>query len=420
MPMIGGTTPHIELILNLKRRGYHVILIDYLESPPAITVADEHIRESTLSGEKVLKIAQQRNADLVISACIDQANLTAAYVAEKLDLPAPYKYEVAVNVTNKLRMKKLMFENDIPTSKYIQVRSIKEVDSHGLQFPVIVKPVDSNGSKGVRRAEDQTQLKGFFHEAIKFSRLGEALIEEFIEGTEIGIDAYISNGKATIIFSKDRCKIPSAYSSLQQIYGSVWPSDYVLKKHGYVKSIAEKIADAFDLNNTSLLIQAIVREDGSINVIEFAPRVGGAENYKIIQLATGFDMVDATVNSFLGLAPTLELQVTTRYWFDNYLYATPGVLGSVRGLANLLEGRRIEYFSTYKRPGYTIGPDISSNNRLGVIAINSSSRQRLHEKVISCIPAIDIIDNHGVFIMRRDIYEGEHLARSMRLKNMEH
>ena len=96
--VLGGTVPHMELILQLKNRGYYTILIDYLENPPA---ADEHIVESTLDKEKVLEIAVERKVELVISGCVDQANISACYAMEKLGKYVPYSYEIARKVTNK-------------------------------------------------------------------------------------------------------------------------------------------------------------------------------------------------------------------------------------------------------------------------------------------------------------------------------
>ena len=99
--VLGGTVPHMELILQLKNRGYYTILIDYLENPPAADAADEHIVESTLDKEKVLEIAVERKVELVISGCVDQANISACYAMEKLGKYVPYSYEIARKVTNK-------------------------------------------------------------------------------------------------------------------------------------------------------------------------------------------------------------------------------------------------------------------------------------------------------------------------------
>ena len=87
--VLGGTAPHAMLINKLKKRGYYVILVDYLKESPGKKVADKHICESTLDLDKVYDIAKRENVSLVISTCIDQANLTCCYVAEKLNLTKP-------------------------------------------------------------------------------------------------------------------------------------------------------------------------------------------------------------------------------------------------------------------------------------------------------------------------------------------
>lgn len=159
--VLAGTRPHILLIEKLKQRGFYVILVDYLDNPIAKPYADLHFQESTLNNEAVINIAREYNASLVISTCVDQANLTACYVSGKLGLPHPYSYETAMNVTDKLRMKKIMMENNIPTSKYYNISESMIQDIYDLKYPVIVKPADCNSSKGVRKVDDQKYLKEF-------------------------------------------------------------------------------------------------------------------------------------------------------------------------------------------------------------------------------------------------------------------
>ena len=121
--VLGGTAPHKELITQLKKRGYRTILIDYYDNPPAKEVADEHIKISTLDKERVLEVAKEKKADLVISTCVDQANAVCCYVGEKMKLPLPYNWETALDMTDKTRMKKIMKEHSIPTADYYIVES---------------------------------------------------------------------------------------------------------------------------------------------------------------------------------------------------------------------------------------------------------------------------------------------------------
>lgn len=401
--VLGGTFPHIELINNLIKRDYYTILIDFLPHPPAKNYADEHLIISTLNKEKVLQIAEQRNAKLIISSCVDQANVTACYVAEKLNLPHPYSYEVAFIISNKLSMKKRMVDKGIPTSKFVEVDDLKNLNNHNLNFPLIVKPSDSNSSKGVRKALNNDELYEFAKSAFAISRDNKIIVEEFKEGREIGVDCYIEKGKAIIIMTRERIKISDENISTQQILGSFWPANLTEKNLIKIKNIATNIAKVFNLDNTPLMIQAILNED-EINIIEFAPRIGGGENYRIISELTGFDIINASINSYLSLQFKIELIKSPDIIFDNYIYAEPGIFGELTGHKVLLEKKIIEYFNVYKKKGTTIGSEMSSNNRIGALTFKASTRIDILDKIKEAINIIDVLDIDGNPIMIKNIY----------------
>jgi len=402
--VLGGTFPHISLIKKLKKIGYYVILIDYLENPPAKIYADEHIQESTLDKEKVLQIAQINDVKLIISTCIDQANLTACFVAEKLQLPKPYSYQTAINVTNKMIMKEKMLEFNIPTSKYYTLNNIKDIKLDFLNFPVIVKPSNSSGSKGVKKACNYDELNKFVKEALELSRNNTAIIEEYKEGREIGVDCYIKNNQATIIMTRERKKIKQKYNDqIQQIYGSFWPANLTIEQYNKLEKIATDISHAFNLNNTPLLIQTII-DDNEIYVIEFAPRVGGGENYKIIKMHTNFDIIDSAINSFLGKEVDLDLKLPVSYIADNYIYTKPGLFGNIKGFKKLKEKGIIEYAHIYKTRNSKIGSELSSNNRVGAFVVKAPNIEKLHEKINIAIENIEAYDINDNPIMRKDIY----------------
>jgi len=402
--VLGGTYPHKSLINNLKLRGYYTILIDYYAFPPAKVDADEHIQESTLDKGKVLEIAKKRNASLVISTCIDHANVTACYVAEELNLPAPYSYEIALTVTNKRLMKEMMVSNGIPTSKHITVNEKSDYNIDGFLFPVIVKPTDSNSSKGVRKATDLTELQRFVKDALRISRNQSAIIEEFIEGKEIGADCYIQDKKLTVLATRERQKmVINKENPVQQIQSSVCPADLTNEQLKKLKVIGEKIAEVFNLNNTPLLIQAIIDND-IFNIIEFAPRIGGGENYSFVQLYAGFDIIDSAVNSFLGLPVKFDYNHSEYYFSDVFLYAKPNIFGHVTGYEELLEDKTIEFFHLFKAPGTEMGIDMSSNNRIGSFLVKSETKEELTKKIKKSLNKIEVYDIHGNPVMRKDIY----------------
>ena len=402
--VLAGTRPHILLIEKLKQRGFYVILVDYLANPIAKPYADLHIQESTLDNEAVVKIAREYNAALVISTCVDQANSTACFVSDKLGLPHPYSYETALNVTNKLRMKKIMMDNNIPTSRYYTVSRSLPQDVYNLRYPVIVKPADCNSSKGVRKVDDQRKLKKYINIALSLSRTYQAVVEEFVIGDEIGIDCFVQNGKARVLMIKERRKINKNNNHTQQIYGCIWPmqvSEEVVQK---AEIIANQIAYAFKLETCALMIQAILCED-EICVIEFGARIGGGESYSIIKQSTGFDYVEASIDSFLGNKVELEYHKPQEFYADNFIYAKKGIFDHIKIDEMLKRDGTIEYYYPIKQPGSEIGEELSSNNRVGTFVVKSDSVNGLKMKINKTLKCIDVYDISGNSIMRKDIYE---------------
>ena len=400
--VLGGTFPHRHLIKKLKERGYQTILVDYYEDPIAKEVADRHIQASTLDKDAVLAIAQEEKVDLVITTCIDQANVTACYVAEKLGLPHPYSYQTALNVTDKTAMKRIMIENGIPTSRFYTIDKIEDFNETVLRYPIIVKPKDSNSSKGVRRIDkDESRKLDFIRDALAISRDGGALIEEFKEGREVGVDCFIKDGKAHIVMTKDRRKIYHDTGALQQIYGSLWPAKLSQEQLKEFNGIAEKIATAFELDNCPLMIQAIVSDD-EINVIEFGARIGGGESARIIKEMTGFDYIDQSINSYLGHEIEIEQKPVEFVVQDNYLYTTGGVFGKMDFNEKCLTS--IMFHNAYRKKGAEIGSGISSNNRAGVFVVKGKDKDEATRKTKEVLDNMEIYDIHGNPIMRREIY----------------
>ena len=222
--VLGGTVPHCYLIQLLKKRGYYTVLIDFTQNPPAKEFADEHVKESTLDKDIVLRIAREKNAALVISTNVDQANVTCCYVAERLGLPHPYSYETALNVTDKKRMKQIMWDNDIPTSHFVVIKGLEELQGVELTYPLIIKPADSNSANGVKRVESKDELVRFLPDALRFSRNSSAIVEEFKEGKEISAYGVVVDGQAKLIMHQERISVYDGVDKVIKCYASLAPS----------------------------------------------------------------------------------------------------------------------------------------------------------------------------------------------------
>lgn len=399
--VLGGTAPHIELINQLKTRGYYVILVDYLDDPPAKKYADMHIKESTLNNDGVLEIAKENKADLVISACIDQANSTCCYVAEKLGLPHPYSFETSIDVTVKSRMKKLMMDNGVPTSWYQAAKDIGSIDWDKVSFPAVVKPVDCNSSKGVHKVEDIDEAKDFFAEALKLSRSGEAIIEGFVSGTEIQVDCFARDDDAKVILTRQKKQLSRDSKEELNSKGSVIPAHICEGKDDQLNSIATNIAKAFGLKNTPFFYQAIADDNGSIYVLEFAPRIGGGLSYYILKELAGFDAVHYVINSYLGIREKLTYKTVDHYYSTNLIYMNEGIFDHIVGFEEAVDNGFIKECFISKEKGTEISSDMRSGNRVGAFIVEADSPDKLIQKENEAYEIIDVIDADGKSKMRK-------------------
>jgi biotin carboxylase len=403
--VLGGTDDHIRLIEILRVRGYYVILVDYYENPPARSFADEHIRESTLDKDLVLEIAKLHKVHLVVTACIDQALLTACYVAEKLKLPTPFNYNTALRVTNKAYMKQRMVDTGIPTSRFVVTESPKDVEVNDLTWPLMVKPVDSNGSFGVRKVNNIKELEAYLEVALNISRSGRAIIEEYKAGKEISVDVFIENKKATIVMMSQLRK-KSINKNVNLIFQTLIPPEISDKTKAKIEVVANKIAENFTINNSPLLMQVIVDDNDEINIIEFAPRIGGGSKYRTIQTITGVDMVSHVLDSFLGIKSHVVVKSGNFFYSRSHIYALPGRLGQVKHINRLIDDGTIEEFIHYKTEGMEIGENYASRDRIGSFFVRAENTEILKNKINKAISTLEVIDLNGKPIMRKDIFEG--------------
>ena len=361
--VLGGTVPHCELIRQLQSRGYYVLLVDYLPNPPAKQVADEHIQESTLDKDAVLRVAKDRKASLVICGCVDQANITACYVMEQLNRRPPYSYETALRITNKGEMKKIMLENDIPTSKYYYFDNNDDLKGIDLRFPVMVKPADSNSANGVRKAYNMHELSAYLGDALQISRNHRAIVEEFVEGVEISAYCYVMNHHAKLLMAAERLSVMDGEDEVIKCYSSVAPARIGKKAEKQAEIIATQIAEAYQLDNTPLFFQGIL-SDGRISVIEFAPRVGGGSCFKTIKENTGFDVIEATIDSWLGIPVSFDSwHYPNEVIVVNTVYGKDGIFERISGYQKFLEDGTIEALYPIRSSGEKIDNSRASIRR---------------------------------------------------------
>lgn len=399
--VLAGGADQIDLLKDLKDRGYYTILVDYYANPIAKPFADKHIQESTLDKEKVLKIAIDEQVDNVITACTDQALVTVAYVAEKLGFNKQFSYVQTLNFTNKSFMKEILMKHSIPTARFVNVSDVHDVGNE-LIYPLIVKPADSGSSKGVRKVESENCLFKAFEEARQNSRTGDVIVEEYKTGVEISVDAFIVDGKARRLMCSEIRK--SEIDGHQIIYQSCIPAIMSEKATANLDVILNQIAKAFGLNNTPLLVQTIV-DGNDVWVIEFSARIGGGQKHVNVKEKTGFDILHQNVNCVLGEPVSFEIHEDKTIISRTHLYMYPGVFDHVANIEKLLSEGMMSQFVCAKSSGTKIDNVSSSACRIGSFMVKAQTREEMERKINYILTTLRVENSNGEDLLFRPIYQ---------------
>lgn len=400
--VLGGNVPHCTLIKELKKRGYYTILIDYLDNPPAKSIADIHIQESTLDQDKVLEIAKEYQPQYILDACIDRPIPVVGYVSEKLGLFCPFGYKESLIGTNKNLMKQMMIDHQIPTSKFVNITSLEQTDDIDLRYPLIIKPSDASGSIGITKVDKPDDLKENVQLALKHSRSGEAIVEEFVSGMEIQVDCFIANGKCEILVIKEKRKFRTDVLTLS--YGSMIPaliSDEVAEK---IQVACDQIANVLNLKNCPFFLQALVDEK-NISIIEFGLRIGGMLSYKMIEQITGLNVISTAVDAYTEETPCIKTNPMKTIYTTNHIFPKKGVVTSVTGVDELLEKKVIADYTQFMTLGSTSEGNLESKDRIGTFTIIADNLEDYQQKMRTAINTLDVWDADGNSIMRKDIYK---------------
>lgn len=392
--VLGGTNPHRELILKLKEQGYYTVLIDYLPNPPAKESADKHIVESTLDKEKVLKIAKKLTASLVTSICVDQAHVVAAWISGEMGLPKFFDFDTVSKVADKMLQKEGMVLGGIPTAKFKIARSAEVPNIDELTFPVVTKPLDTTGSKGVVKVMHLADLKNALTYSNSFSSKNELIIEEFIEGEEFQVDCFSTNEEVHLLLLSKKNKLHNGDvgKELQSVGSEIVPfSDFKKDLITEFHNVALSIKKLNKLNSTPFFFQCIVKES-SVFVLEYALRIGGGLSYKIIPMVSGVDSLDLAMNVLLHKTINILPNRNEYRYRTNNIYVSKCVFGDIKGTDKLIRKGIIEAYFPYKMKGAIIFGSLSSNNRIGAFIIKTKSREELEEKRLLAYQNLRVFD----------------------------
>lgn len=402
--ILAGGNDQIALIEELRRyfKGdVEIVLVDMSDKVRAIPYADKFLQISTMDKAAVLNAAREEKIDYILTACGDQPLSTMAYVANEMGLPTYLTEQDVRDLTNKRFMKEKMVQSGIPTAKHIYIDKTWNGKLPDFEYPLVVKPVDSNGSKGVKKVFAPSDLEKSLKEAFQYSLSGDVIIEEFKQGEELSVDVYVEGTTAkllSITASKKIQENKDSFTIIQSYYPA--PTDY---KEERVLEICQRIADAWHLHDTPLLVQ-MIQKGNSYNVLEFSARMGGGSKYRLIQVLSGVDIMKVYVEMVMGKKPHVEPKKQFNNAIMSYIYCFPGVYESVEGLSELKEkGIILDYF-IYRSSGSVIEKSNTSSDRAAGFLVVGASQEEVEKKLADANATLRVLNEKGDDIMRHDLF----------------
>ena len=395
-----GGIPQAALIEELKSRGIYTILADMNPNVVAVPYADAFFPVSVLDVDAVRDLAVREKVDMILTACADQVLLVQAQVSEELGLPCYIDYQTARDVSSKELMKKVFVENGIPTSKHVVMGTLDVEKVRELSYPIIVKPVDSYSSRGVRKVFDFDELESAFRNAVEISRTNTAIVEEFVEGEEITVDVYIEDGKAHVLCISNIDKIPE--NDRFVICRTRYPAQITEEVRSRVEAVANQIAAAFDLRNAPMLIQMI--SDGqNVSVVEFCARTGGGDKFRLIKQVSHFDVIKAVVDLTLGEKPHVEPYQLQECIVNEFLYAKPCVFDHLEGFEEMKRQGVIDEYFQLKSRGAACSEIKSSGDRVAYYTVKAPSIDEVRNLDAVACGNLKVLDAEGQDVLRHDL-----------------
>lgn len=378
--LLGGSAQQIIAIKTAKRLGYYTVLCDFLEDNPGQYEADKFYLVSTTDKEAVLDVAQKEHVDGVLAYASDPAAPTAAYVAEKMKLSGS-PYQSVEILCNKDKFRSFLEKHHFCTPKAKGYNSIdealKDIKEGIFRFPIIVKPVDSSGSKGVSQIDCVEEAKDNVEYAMKYSHGHKIIVEEFVEkfGYQIAGDGLSIDGKLVFrYFANDhfnsKCRNPFVPISASFPYNM--PVEVQDKIHAEI----QRLLDILRMKTTTYNFDIRIDKDYNVYLMEVAPRDGGNYIPDVIKYATDIDLVECAVKAAMG--EMITLKNTKPKGFYSYFAVhslRDGVLEKIEftddGLKHILDNHII------KKAGDKIQAFTGANTTLGCLVMRFDSMEQM-------------------------------------------
>ena len=381
--ILGGSRYAIPVIEAAHKLGLYTITADYLPDNIAHKFSDKYVNVSIIEKEEVLKVAQELQIDGIISFACDPGVVTAAYVAEKMSLHFQGSYKSTSILQDKGLFRKFLTENgfNVPHAKGYSDKNAPFKDVDFFTWPVIVKPVDSAGSKGVTKVNSPEKLPKAIENALSCSHNGYFIIEDFItfDGYHSSADPFTVNGKLVFSTYSDQLFDKNADNPYTPAL-IIWPSSMKKSNQNYLDKEIQRLMSLLDMKTGIYNIESCVGIDGKPYIMEVSPRGGGCKIAELQRFAFGIDLIENEVRAAVGM-PLIDVhqRECDGHWCEFVIHAKPGQNGIFKRLEidEEIRSKYVKVVDMTTKESDMVHPFTGANMSLGDMFLRFDSREEL-------------------------------------------
>ena len=374
--LLGGSSQQIIAIKTAKKLGIYTVLCDFLTDNPGQYEADKFYLVSTTDKEAVLKVAEQEKIDGVLAFASDPAAPTAAYVAEKMGLPTN-PYQSVETLCNKDRFRDFLKSHGFNTP-IARGYDDKNVDTTLFSLPVIIKPVDSSGSKGATVLRNWEKLDEALEFAFSFSRSHRIIIEEFIEKKHeylIGGDIFVYDGKI-ILWGLLNCHRDNMVNPLVPV-GKSYPLALEKRDEKMVQETLQNMIEKLGIKFGSVNVELVIDKNNKVWPIDIGPRAGGNMIPDLLGMIFNVDVVEMAVLTAMGKKIDSKIDKGTPFYATYNLHTNQNGFYETIEFSEKLENRIIKK-CLYKKAGDKIEYFDNAAKALGIIFMKFENQEEMN------------------------------------------
>lgn len=395
--LLGGARYLFPVIKKAHELGLYVITCDYLPNNDAHKYADEYVNVSIINKDEVLATAQEKHISGIMSFACDPGVATAAYVAEMMGLPFQGSYKSVSILQDKGKFRQFLIDNgfNCPHAKsYTNIKApFNDVDY--FTWPVIVKPVDSAGSKGVTRVDKPEDLPKAIQMALANGHNGQFIIEDFLsfESYHSSTDPFTVDGKLKYISFSDQLFDKEADNPYTPAF-IIWPTTMKQEHQDYLTSEIQRLMDLLNMKTGIYNIETVVGKGGIPYIMEVSPRGGGCKIAELQEMSVGVNVIENEIRKAVDM-PLLPIEVKDirGHWCEMIVHARPGQEGVFEQL-NIREDIRqnnVKVVDMSAKPGDYVHPFTGANMALGDMFLQFPTREDLNDAIGDTTKWLDIV-----------------------------